>query len=84
MLAALYPEDPHVTSGDLECRAEPENLLESRPAGERLVRAGKKLRDRYEQRLGAISHAWAKVRLVCTEADRFSVDFLAALIEEVQ
>ena len=79
MLAALYPEDPHIASGGIECRAEPENLLESKPAGERLVRAGRKLRDRYEQKLEVFSQAWTQVRLVCTEADRFSTDFLAAL-----
>jgi hypothetical protein len=76
VLAALYPEDAAVTSGNLECIAEPANLLRAKPADERLVRSGKKVRDRYQTRQKDIENAWPHVRANCTEAERFSVEFI--------
>lgn len=78
VLAALYPNDAPVLSGGLECRPTPENLLAAKPAAERLIRSGKKQRDRYQARGPDIALAWPVVRAVCTEAERFSVDFVVA------
>jgi len=76
VLAALYPQDASVVGGALECFDFPANLLGAKPAGERLVRSGKKDRERYEARKQNMANGWPQVRQVCTEAERFSVDFL--------
>jgi hypothetical protein len=76
VLAALYPLDAIVRSGDLECHDAPANLLSAKPANSRLVRAGKKVKQRYQERAGDIERAWAGVRRICTEAERFSTEFL--------
>jgi len=76
VLAALYPQDTAVTSGNLERIAEPANLLQGKPATERLVRSGKKDRGRYQARQKDIEDAWPHVRAICTEAERFSVEFM--------
>jgi hypothetical protein len=79
VLAALYPLDAIVRSGELECRDAPANLLSAKPANSRLVRAGKKVKQRYQERAGDIERAWAGVRRICTEAERFSAEFLATI-----
>lgn len=75
VLAAIYPQDAAVTNGNLECRATPANLLQAKPVNERLVRSGKKVRERYEARQADVTTAWPLVRQVCSEAERFSAEF---------
>lgn len=77
VLGALYPGDVVVTSGNLECVAKAANLLQAKPAAVRLIRSGKKVRERYEARRTDISAAWPKVRELCSEAERFSIEFTA-------
>ena len=79
VLAALYPGDRLVSSAALECHPDPARRLQAKPRGERLVRAGRKLQVRYRERKDDITAAWPKVREMCTEAERFSRDFLAEL-----
>lgn len=79
VLAALFPLDRIVTSGELECHDSPANALSSKPLPSRLVRAGKKMRQKYQDKSGDIERAWARVRGICTEAERFSVEFLATV-----
>jgi hypothetical protein len=79
VLAALFPLDRIVTSGDLECHDAPANALSVKPAHSRLVRAGKKIRRRYQENAGGIERAWARVRGICTEAERFSTEFLTTI-----
>ena len=83
VIAALHPEDKIVKAGELECRPEPEALLVSKPSSERLVRRKgtgyHKQLDRYENRATDFQKAWPSVRKTCTEADRFSIDFLNAI-----
>ena len=76
VLAALYPREAVVTSGDLECIPKPGNFLKAKPATERLFTSGKKDRDRYQARQKDIESAWPQVRAICTEAERFSVEFI--------
>jgi hypothetical protein len=76
VLAALYPAEAVITGGNLECVAAPANLLGAKPAAERLVRSGRKDRERYEARTQDMANAWPQVRQICTEAERFSVEFL--------
>jgi hypothetical protein len=78
VLVALYPNDGAVTGGNLECIPVPANLLQAKPAGERLISGGSKKVDRYVEREQDITVAWNSVRNICSEADRFSLDFLVA------
>ena len=75
VLAALFPTDPVVLSGMLECHPAPANLISAKPIGERL----KKTVRSYQERAGAITQDWARVRRLCSEAERFSTDFLAEI-----
>jgi hypothetical protein len=78
VLVALYPEDSAVNDGNVECISTPANLLQAKPAGERLVRSGKKIRERYEARKSDITAAWPTIRRICAEAERFSTEFMVA------
>jgi hypothetical protein len=78
ILAALHPADLIVRSGTLECRDAPANLLSAKPAKSRLVRAGKKIVERYQDRAVDIRRQWSRVRAL-SEAERFSTDFLAVI-----
>ncbi len=78
VVAALYPAEPNVIDGSLECVPQPANILQAKPAAERLVRANKKMLLRYQQRKSQFTEQWNLVRNTCTEAERFSVEFLAA------
>lgn len=79
VLAALFPSDPIVRLGNLECRPEVETLLAGKPLEKRLVRAGKKILEKYREHAPAIERAWPSVCRLCTEADRFSNDFLTGI-----
>jgi hypothetical protein len=77
---ALYPSDPIVAAGNVECRENPELLLQGKPANDRLVSSGKKDHRRYKAKFAEIADAWSLARQVCpSEAQRFSIEFLAAV-----
>jgi hypothetical protein len=76
---ALYPNDPPVRRDNLECRSGPEGLLGGKPQRERLISGGKKDVERYEDRAANVAAAWPRVRTTCSEAERFSTDFLAVV-----
>jgi len=75
VLCGLYPDDPAVQAGNLECLGQPQNRLQAMPMKGRLVTGGKKKLETYKARANEISRAWPNVRMVCTEAERFSTDF---------
>lgn len=79
VLAALFPLDAVVRAGRLECRDSPANLLSAKPANVRLVASGKKRTRKYQERAGEIQRQWARVRRLCSEAERFSLDLLAVV-----
>jgi hypothetical protein len=79
VLAALYPADPIVASGNLECHATPDLRLQAKPIDGRLVTGGKKRPAVYQRRAQEIATAWPQVRTSCAEAQRFSDDFQALL-----
>lgn len=79
VVAALFPGDPAVASGNLECIAAVANILQAKPIGQRLIRGGRGILERYQQRQEAITANWPGVRQICTEAERFSVEFTAAV-----
>lgn len=78
VLAALYPADKIVVSGQLECRDQPEACMVGKPKKERLVRkkAGQYDKDEeaYRQRGKYFTAAWPSICKICTEARRFSKD----------
>ena len=82
VVVALFPDEPVVRAGKVECRAFPENLLSAKPMAERLVRRGEKDVEMYEDRAQEFADAWTRVRAVCSEAERFSHDFLAIVPSE--
>jgi hypothetical protein len=82
VLVALYPNDRAVRMGTVECRESPEDLLSAKPAAQSLVRHGKKIVERYEDRAEDFANAWPQVRVVCSEAERFSREFLAVVPPE--
>jgi len=77
VLSSLYPRDPVVISGNLECYPTPKLQLQAKPAQGRLVASEKKIRRMYSQRAPEVSAAWPQVRARCTEAERFSLEFEA-------
>jgi hypothetical protein len=79
VLVALYPLNQFSAGNDVECRTNPETQLQSQPSAQRLIRGGKKDRQKYREFAPAVAHAWPHVRLCCTEAERFSTEFLAAV-----
>ncbi|MCC7491979.1 MAG: hypothetical protein IT204_06540 [Fimbriimonadaceae bacterium] len=79
VLAGLYPQDPVVRRGGLECRADPSATLGGKPLAGKLVASGRKRTEVYRQRAPELRQAWAEVCAVCTEAVRFEQEFRAAL-----
>ena len=75
VLSALYPSDQFVRARTVECLARPENRLQAKRKKGRLIVRGKKQLEIYKARANEISASWSDVRTVCTEADRFSMDF---------
>jgi hypothetical protein len=78
VLVALFPQNQFARSADLECRANPDAQLQTQPLAQRLIRAGKKDIGKYRERAADVAQAWPAVRWRCTEAERFSIEFLAA------
>jgi hypothetical protein len=78
VLVALFPQNRFSRSANLECRANPDAQLQAQPLVERLIRAGKKDIARYRERAANLAQVWPDVRQRCSEAERFSIEFLAA------
>lgn len=82
VVAALYPNDRIISAG-IECHANPAAILCSKPAPQRLVRRKdnryRKLEDRYKAKATVFTNAWNSIRKICSEAERFSVEFETAL-----
>lgn len=75
ILAALYPSDPIVKSGNLECRRNLDAALGSKPKLGRLISSGKKNVEVYRERSVELQRAWSSVCTICPEARRFAFDF---------
>ncbi len=80
VLCALYPHDPMVQAGSVECLGQPHLRLQAKPMKGRLVTGGKKQLEIYKARANEISAAWPNVRMICTEAERFSADLENELV----
>jgi hypothetical protein len=78
VLAALYPNDPAVQSGDLECLPDPEVRLGQQPIRRRIR---KSVAD-YKNRSEALREGWPRVTTTCREAQRFSNDFRTVVNNE--
>lgn len=74
-LAAAVLDAGHALQKDLECNLNVEARLKALPVAQRIK---KTLRD-YRDRERTITEAWATVRNRCTQAERFSVDVVAAV-----
>jgi hypothetical protein len=79
IVVALYPNERVVTNKTIECREDPESILRGKPKAERLVHGKKKDVGRYKERANDFVLAWGQVQTCCSEAKRFSEDFLAAM-----
>jgi len=79
VLCALYPRDAIVQSGSVECFESPQNRLQSKPMSGRVITRRKKRVVAYRARAKDISESWPDVRILCTEAERFSADFESAV-----
>ncbi len=79
VLTSLYPNDPVVISGNIECYPTPHLQLQAKPVKGRMVTGGKKIARMYRRRGPEICTAWPQVRARCTEAERFSNDFENAI-----
>jgi hypothetical protein len=71
VLAALFPNDPAVLGGNLECLQRPENRFGQQPIESRIYD--------YASHTNSLREAWPTVTEICTEAQRFSDDFRRAL-----
>lgn len=75
VLCALYPDDPEVQRGTIECLESPQNQLQSKRLHGRVVTRGRKVVEAYRRRAPEISEAWPRVRRQCREAEQFSTAF---------
>jgi hypothetical protein len=73
VLVALFPGDASAVKAEIECRWDGEVRL--RKYG--LIKSGQKLIDKYRANEKGIQDAWPSVRGKCSEAERFSTEFLA-------
>jgi len=79
VLAALFPNDVVNSAIEFECRQDVAVVLQSKPLPQRLIRSGHKQVKAYQERESELRSAWPRVRAECSEAERFSQEFLAAL-----
>lgn len=75
VLVALFPNDPSALKANIECRWDAEIRLRTHG----LIKSGQKLIPEYAAREDGISAGWTEVRRRCGEAERFSIEFLAAI-----
>jgi hypothetical protein len=78
VLCGLYPKDIFVKNKSIECRDNPEQLLESKPLP-RLISNGKKNVDEYKRRSVEFGRSWSFITTVCTEAKRFEDELKSTL-----
>jgi hypothetical protein len=74
VVAALFPNDPAVLDGNLECR-QPENRFGQQPIESRVYKSV----SHYDSHTDSLREAWPTVTEICTEAGRFSDDFRRAV-----
>ncbi len=79
VLVALFPQNQFAASANVECRINPEAQLQARPLAQRLIRSGKKDITKYRERSTDIATTWDQVRQGCTEAERFTQEFVAVI-----
>ncbi len=79
VLVALFPKNRLAASANVECRLNPEDQLQAQPLAHRLVHSGKKDVAKYRDRATDIAAAWDLVRKRCTEAERFTQEFVAVI-----
>ena len=72
VLVALFPNDEYAKKANIECRWDSQVRL--RKHG--LIKSGQKLIVSYQANMGRMKDAWPTVRAKCTEAERFSKEFL--------
>ena len=78
VLVALFPDNQFSKGANVECHAKAQSQLQSQKISEKLIRSGKKEIQKYFKRAPDIAAAWPRVRERCTEAERFSTEFLTA------
>jgi hypothetical protein len=79
VLVGLFPQNRLSKASDLECCGSPESQLQAQPPRRRLVRSGKKDTGASRRHAEEVGRNWPRVRRRCSEAERFSAEFLAAL-----
>lgn len=75
VLAALFPNNPAVLGGNLECLQHPENRFGQQPIESRVY---KSVSD-YDSHADSLRETWVTVTEICTEARRFNDDFRTAV-----
>jgi hypothetical protein len=78
VLVALLPQNQFSLGVNVECHANAQAQLQNQKVSQRLIRGGKKEIHKYRERASDIAAAWPRVRRRCTEAERFSTEFIAA------
>jgi hypothetical protein len=76
VFAAFFPDDKLIQRNKLECAEIPERLLKSKPKRNRIE---KTVKDYREKVVNNLSSLWSDVRRNCSEAERFSQEFLQVL-----
>ena len=75
VMAALFPKNKVLSRSGWECHANPEAQLGQQPKRQRI----KKRIEDYKAKESEFRATWPRVRRKLTEANRFSVDLLAAV-----
>jgi hypothetical protein len=78
VLVALFQGNRFSQGANVECHNNADAQLQSQPFSQRLIRGGRKEIQKYRERASDIAVAWPLVRARCTEAERFSTEFMAA------
>ncbi|MDR2117257.1 MAG: hypothetical protein LBP87_12840 [Planctomycetaceae bacterium] len=76
VFAAFFPDDIRIRQNKLECVERPERLLKSKPKQKRIE---KTVTDYRKKIVGSYCNLWSNVRQNCSEAERFSQEFLKVL-----
>jgi len=79
VLVALFPQNQFSASANVECRLNPDAQIQAQPLAQRLIRSGKKDIAKYRDRATDVAAAWGYVCSRCTEAGRFTQEFLAVV-----
>ena len=82
LLVALFPQNRIAASKDVECRLNLETQLQAQPLATRLIRGGQKSVVKYRERSADVAATWDRVCQRCTEASRFSREFLDYIVCE--